>query len=194
MEAKPTNHIFRVSLNVRVYRDIEIPSTATLYAFAGSITKAFDFDFDHAFGFFSKLAGIMVMIGISRSRSSGSAHLNRRRDTRRSLRPWVTLLLNILVLTTTMRNAKRISGNHHRGACCTGVGGLSQSHFIKMATESCWNHSCPSRSASVVSRNWVAIAKLASLMSSPFLIPIGRCLTHLRRLVSTRSLSYASMT
>ncbi len=52
-----STHILRVSLNARVYRDIEILSTATLYALAGSITGAFAFDFDHAFGFFSNLTG-----------------------------------------------------------------------------------------------------------------------------------------
>jgi pRiA4b ORF-3-like protein len=50
-------HIFRVSLGPKLYRDIEIPSTAMLYRLAETIVRAFDFDFDHAFGFFSKLKG-----------------------------------------------------------------------------------------------------------------------------------------
>ena len=50
-------HIFRVSLAPKVYRDIEIASTSKLYDLAFAIVRAFDFDFDHAFGFYSKLTG-----------------------------------------------------------------------------------------------------------------------------------------
>ena len=50
-------HIFRVSLGPKLYRDIELLSTAMLYRLAETIVRAFDFDFDHAFGFFSKLKG-----------------------------------------------------------------------------------------------------------------------------------------
>src|SRR5436305_9787839 len=57
----PTNtatiHTFRVSLKPRIYRDIEMASSATLYDLAKSIVRAYDFDFDHAFGFFNKLTG-----------------------------------------------------------------------------------------------------------------------------------------
>ncbi len=52
-----TTYAFRVSLRPRIYRDIEISSVATLYGLAESIVRAFNFDFDHAFGFFSKLTG-----------------------------------------------------------------------------------------------------------------------------------------
>ena len=50
-----STHIFRVSLmgNAKVYRDIEMPSSASLHALAQAILTAFDFDFDHAFGFYS---------------------------------------------------------------------------------------------------------------------------------------------
>jgi hypothetical protein len=44
-------------LKARVYRDIEIEAKSSLYAFAEAITHAFKFDFDHAFGFFSRLTG-----------------------------------------------------------------------------------------------------------------------------------------
>jgi Plasmid pRiA4b ORF-3-like protein len=50
-------HIFRVSLAPKLYRDIEIPTTNKLYDLAKTIVRAFDFDFDHAFGFYSKLKG-----------------------------------------------------------------------------------------------------------------------------------------
>jgi hypothetical protein len=50
-------HIIRASLDKDIYRDIEILSEKTLYALAQSIVRAFDFDFDHAFGFYSKLTG-----------------------------------------------------------------------------------------------------------------------------------------
>ena len=50
-----STHIFRVQLRPRVYRDIEIESTKSLHDLAAAIVQAFDFDFDHAFGFYSKL-------------------------------------------------------------------------------------------------------------------------------------------
>ena len=50
-------HIFRVLLAPKVYRDIEIASTSKLYDLAFAIVRAFDFDFDHAFGFYSKVTG-----------------------------------------------------------------------------------------------------------------------------------------
>jgi hypothetical protein len=53
----PTIHTVRVSLRGRLYRDIEIPSSASLYDLAESIVGAYNFDFDHAFGFFSNLTG-----------------------------------------------------------------------------------------------------------------------------------------
>jgi Plasmid pRiA4b ORF-3-like protein len=52
-----TTHILRASLKVRLYRDVAIESKSSLYALAEAITIAFGFDFDHAFGFFSRLTG-----------------------------------------------------------------------------------------------------------------------------------------
>ena len=52
--SRTSTHIFRVRLRPRVYREIEIPSEKSLYDLAAAIVQAFDFDFDHAFGFFSK--------------------------------------------------------------------------------------------------------------------------------------------
>jgi hypothetical protein len=52
-----TIHTLRVSLRARLYRDIEISSVATLHDLAETIVRAFGFDMDHAFGFFSKLTG-----------------------------------------------------------------------------------------------------------------------------------------
>ena len=49
--------IFRASLAPNVYRAFEIADTTSLYALAQAIVRSFDFDFDHAFGFFSKLRG-----------------------------------------------------------------------------------------------------------------------------------------
>ena len=48
-------HIFRVRLWPKVSRDIEIESSKSLYDLAAAIVQAFDFDLDHAFGFYSKL-------------------------------------------------------------------------------------------------------------------------------------------
>jgi len=47
--------IFRVQLWPKVDRDIEIESNKSLYDLAAAIVQAFDFELDHAFGFFSKL-------------------------------------------------------------------------------------------------------------------------------------------
>jgi hypothetical protein len=56
-EAEAQTHVFRVSLSPKVYRDFEILSAKNLYDFAGEIVRVFGFDFDHAFGFCSKLTG-----------------------------------------------------------------------------------------------------------------------------------------
>ncbi len=53
--AGATTHIFRASLKPKLYRDIEIDSGKSLYDLAEGIVEAFDFDLDHAFGFYSKL-------------------------------------------------------------------------------------------------------------------------------------------
>jgi hypothetical protein len=47
--------IFRASLGAKVYRDFEVLSAKNLYDLAGAIVRVFGFDFDHAFGFYSKL-------------------------------------------------------------------------------------------------------------------------------------------
>jgi hypothetical protein len=49
--------VFRASLRRKIYRDIEIAGTGSLYTLAQAIVRFFDFDFDHAFGFYSKLKG-----------------------------------------------------------------------------------------------------------------------------------------
>ncbi len=53
--------VFRVSViddygDFECWRDIEVPTSATLYRFAEGIVDAFGFDFDHAFGFYSDLS------------------------------------------------------------------------------------------------------------------------------------------
>ena len=47
----------RVTFEPGIFRDIEIAGSASLYKLAEAITHAFGFDFDHAFGFYSKLTG-----------------------------------------------------------------------------------------------------------------------------------------
>jgi hypothetical protein len=49
--------VFRASLRPKIYRDIEIAGTGSLYTLAQAIVRSFDFHFDHAFGFYSKLKG-----------------------------------------------------------------------------------------------------------------------------------------
>jgi hypothetical protein len=55
--AEATMHDLRTSLKPHVYRDIEIESDRSLFELADVITKAFGFDFEHAFGFFNRLTG-----------------------------------------------------------------------------------------------------------------------------------------
>jgi Plasmid pRiA4b ORF-3-like protein len=55
--SRASTHIFRVRLRPKLYRDIEIDSNKSLYDLAAAIVCAFGFEFDHAFGFFSKLTG-----------------------------------------------------------------------------------------------------------------------------------------
>ena len=55
--ADTSTGIFRASLRGRLYRDIELPSSKPLEDLAAAIVNAFGFDFDHAFGFYSKLTG-----------------------------------------------------------------------------------------------------------------------------------------
>jgi hypothetical protein len=75
--ASRTIHAFRISLqgdstmyralglshgdDPSVYREIEIASTTSLYRFAAAIITAFDFAFDHAFGFYAELSGRNVL-------------------------------------------------------------------------------------------------------------------------------------
>ena len=53
--ADPSTRIFRAALRGRLYRDIELPSSASLEDLAAAIVRAFGFDFDHAFGFYGSL-------------------------------------------------------------------------------------------------------------------------------------------
>lgn len=49
--------VLRASLGDGVSRDVEILETATLHELAKSIVACFEFDFDHAYGFYDKLSG-----------------------------------------------------------------------------------------------------------------------------------------
>ena len=55
--AETETFVFRASLRPKIYRDFEIAGTSSLYVLAQAIVSFFDFDFDHAFGFYSKLKG-----------------------------------------------------------------------------------------------------------------------------------------
>jgi len=55
--AKNTTHVFRASLKAKLYREIEIDGQRSLRDLAEATIAAFDFDFDHAFGFYSNLTG-----------------------------------------------------------------------------------------------------------------------------------------
>lgn len=55
--AETETFIFRASLKPKIYRDFEISAAGSLYTLAQAIVRFFDFDFDHAFGFYSGLKG-----------------------------------------------------------------------------------------------------------------------------------------
>ena len=63
--AEAGTHIFRVALRDRpsVHRDVEIDSRQSLAKLAEAIVRAFDFEFDHAFGFYPDTRGRAVMRG-----------------------------------------------------------------------------------------------------------------------------------
>ena len=58
-------HVLRVALRDRPsdHRDIEIGSAASLAKLAEGMVHAFDFEFDHAFGFYAETEGRAVMRG-----------------------------------------------------------------------------------------------------------------------------------
>ena len=53
--ARSPTHVLRAALQdePKTYREIEVPSSASLYDLADFIVSAFGFDFDHAFGFYT---------------------------------------------------------------------------------------------------------------------------------------------
>jgi hypothetical protein len=55
--------IIRVELARRksLYREIEIDASESLFALAEAITRSFDFNFDHAFGFYTGLKSATMM-------------------------------------------------------------------------------------------------------------------------------------
>jgi hypothetical protein len=55
--ARGATYILRASLRPKLYRDVELASGRSLYDLAAAIVGSFGFDFDHAFGFYSKLSG-----------------------------------------------------------------------------------------------------------------------------------------
>ena len=61
--ADRTTNTFGASLqsDPSIYREIEVTCTTSLYRLATAIVAAFGFDFDHAFGFYTKLTGRDVL-------------------------------------------------------------------------------------------------------------------------------------
>ena len=59
MANRAPTHVLRVKLEDEpsIVREIELPSDRKLVNLAQGIVRAFDFDFDHAFGFYSALKG-----------------------------------------------------------------------------------------------------------------------------------------
>jgi hypothetical protein len=55
--AETETFVFRASLKPKIYRTLEISAASSLHALAQAIVRFFDFDFDHAFGFYSGLKG-----------------------------------------------------------------------------------------------------------------------------------------
>src|SRR5262252_5004036 len=55
--AETETFVFRASLRPKIFRTFEICAGSSLYTLAQAIVSFFDFDFDHAFGFYSGLKG-----------------------------------------------------------------------------------------------------------------------------------------
>jgi hypothetical protein len=75
---------FRVLLTPKIYRTFEISGASSLYALAEAITLFFDFDFDHAFGFYSKLTGNIYDSPIQYMSSLSISERARRRTKRQA--------------------------------------------------------------------------------------------------------------
>ena len=60
--------ILRAALKgeLSTYRDIEIGASSSLYKFAEAIVSSFNFDFDHAFGFYSGLTDAAMLRSLPR--------------------------------------------------------------------------------------------------------------------------------
>lgn len=58
MDDKEKVYLFKVSLNKKIYREMALKGRTSLYAFAKEIISAFDFEFDHAFGFYDNIKDI----------------------------------------------------------------------------------------------------------------------------------------
>ncbi|MBS9529958.1 hypothetical protein INQ25_00815 [Wolbachia endosymbiont of Rhagoletis cerasi] len=58
MDDKEKVYLFKVSLNKKIYREIALKGTSSLYKFAEAIIGAFDFGLDHSFGFYSNINDI----------------------------------------------------------------------------------------------------------------------------------------
>jgi hypothetical protein len=59
--AQNSTLIIRAALGKSIYRDIEIEASKSLYRLAEAIVEAFDFYFDHAFGFYSGMTAATMM-------------------------------------------------------------------------------------------------------------------------------------
>jgi hypothetical protein len=55
LEKIKTVHVFRVTLDRGLYRDLAVRSSATLESLAEAIINAYHFNFDHAFGFYDNI-------------------------------------------------------------------------------------------------------------------------------------------
>jgi hypothetical protein len=96
MEAQ--THVFCASLRPKVYREFEILSAKNLYDLGAAIVRVFGFDFDHAFGFYSKLSGrvfgspikyeLFADMGESEARSVERTKFVDRLRSRRCTRGW----------------------------------------------------------------------------------------------------------
>ncbi|WP_264339134.1 plasmid pRiA4b ORF-3 family protein [Wolbachia endosymbiont (group A) of Cydia splendana] len=58
MDNKEKVYLFKLSLNKKIYREMALKGRTSLYTFAKEIVGAFDFEFDHAFGFYDNIKDI----------------------------------------------------------------------------------------------------------------------------------------
>jgi len=60
MDKKERVYLFKISLDKKIYREMELLGSSSLYKFAETIVSAFNFELDHSFGFYSNKPAVKI--------------------------------------------------------------------------------------------------------------------------------------